>query len=131
MSGTWFDLVVFIIYIIVLFLVVVDNFRVRIKNTKLNSEVERHILEYMVIANKLQELKQERSEKNIEQTEGFLKFVSQSRDWAFAYIETAQAAIEELKMVASKAKLGKEHDELKKAIAEVIRNLPDDHQGEK
>ena len=30
------------------------------------------------------------SENNIEQTEGFLAFISESRDWAFEYIETVQ-----------------------------------------
>lgn len=30
---------------------------------------------------------------NIEQTEGFVKFLSESRDWAFQYIETTQSEI--------------------------------------
>jgi hypothetical protein len=29
-------------------------------------------------------------DKNIEQTEGFVRFLSESRDWAFEYIETVQ-----------------------------------------
>jgi hypothetical protein len=33
--------------------------------------------------------------KTLEQTEGFLKFVSDSRDWAFEYIEEVQSALEE------------------------------------
>jgi len=32
----------------------------------------------------------------IEQTEGFVKFLSESRDWAFKYIEDVQGAISEL-----------------------------------
>ena len=33
------------------------------------------------------------TEKDIEQTEGFVKFLSESRDWAFEYIETAQSGL--------------------------------------
>jgi hypothetical protein len=33
------------------------------------------------------------SENNIEQTEGFLTFISESRDWAFQYIETVQEGL--------------------------------------
>jgi hypothetical protein len=32
---------------------------------------------------------------NVEQSEGFLNFISQSRDWAFEYIEDVQEAIAE------------------------------------
>jgi len=32
-------------------------------------------------------------DKNIEQTEGFVKFLSESRDWAFEYIETVQDSL--------------------------------------
>lgn len=37
--------------------------------------------------NKLAEL------KNLEQSDGFIKFISQSRDWAFEYIEEVQSAL--------------------------------------
>jgi len=33
------------------------------------------------------------SENNIEQTEGFVKFLSESREWAFEYIETVQSGL--------------------------------------
>lgn len=32
-------------------------------------------------------------ENNIEQTEGFVKFLSESREWAFEYIETVQSGL--------------------------------------
>jgi hypothetical protein len=38
-----------------------------------------------------------RSEKALETNDDFIKFVSDSRDWAFNYIEDVQQAIQELK----------------------------------
>lgn len=36
-----------------------------------------------------------RDAKSLEQTEGFLKFISDSRDWAFEYIEEVQQALQD------------------------------------
>lgn len=44
---------------------------------------------------KLSEEINTRDNKTLEQTEGFLKFVSESRDWAFQYIEEVQSALQE------------------------------------
>ena len=41
----------------------------------------------------LGKIEQESLSSNIEQTEGFVKFLSESRDWAFQYIETTQSEI--------------------------------------
>lgn len=38
-------------------------------------------------------MEQESASGAIEQTEGFVKFLSESRDWAFEYIETAQSEL--------------------------------------
>lgn len=93
MSGGVFDLIFFILFIIMLFAVVADNFRVRIKNHKLNAEVEKLSMEYILVSKKNDELKESSKGSNIEKTEGFLKFVSESRDWAFQYIERVQISI--------------------------------------
>lgn len=41
----------------------------------------------------LGKIEQHSVSSNIEQTEGFVKFLSESRDWAFQYIETTQSEI--------------------------------------
>jgi hypothetical protein len=38
--------------------------------------------------------------KPIENTEGFMKFISESREWAFDYIDDVQVAIQEFKEAA-------------------------------
>lgn len=45
----------------------------------------------------LQQELQKREDAAIENTDGFLKFVSESRDWAFNYIEDVQQSIQQLK----------------------------------
>jgi hypothetical protein len=41
----------------------------------------------------LEELNKLTEQKNLEQSDGFVKFISQSRDWAFEYIEEVQSAL--------------------------------------
>ncbi len=56
----------------------------------LKAEVEK-----AVVLDKLAESLKELETKTIEESDGFLKFVSDSREWAFKYIEDIQAALEE------------------------------------
>ena len=46
---------------------------------------------------KLSEYAEHKESKNVEKTEGFVRFISQSRDWAFKYIEDVQKDLESLK----------------------------------
>ena len=49
----------------------------------------------MLLQKKVEELYQDIENAKLEQTDGFLKFVSDSRDWAFQYIEEVQTALSE------------------------------------
>lgn len=84
------ELLIFSAFMILLGLVFVDNIKQRLANKKLRVSVSQGLIDLMAIQDKL-----ERDSKNnkIEETEGFLKFVSESRDWAFQYIERVQIAI--------------------------------------
>lgn len=48
-----------------------------------------------LLQKKVEELYQEIENKKLEDTDGFVKFISQSRDWAFEYIEQVQKALAE------------------------------------
>lgn len=87
------ELAVFILAILIFFILAVDNVRQRIKVSLLNREINQSIADYIAISQKLEEALKNTDEKKIEETEGFLKFVSDSRDWAFQYIERVQIAI--------------------------------------
>lgn len=89
----WIELGSFIVVIALLafFLVVSTVLAIKIKKLQgmlLQAEIDRrHALE------KLSEARTQIESKNLEQTDGFVRFISESRDWAFSYIEDVQNTI--------------------------------------
>jgi len=87
------ELTVFIVFIVLLFTVVLVALKLKVDNVKLSKDVNQGLVDQFALMQKLEEALKNTDEKKIEETEGFLKFVSQSRDWAFQYIERVQVAI--------------------------------------
>jgi hypothetical protein len=83
----------FVLSIFILFALAIDNVRQRFRLSKLNKEINQSVADYIALSKKLEEAVKNTDEKRIEQTDGFLKFISESRDWAFQYIERVQIAI--------------------------------------
>ena len=76
---------------ILLYLVIKSNLNKRkILALYIQSEMHKHML-----GQKIEELERELSSKELSETDGFVKFISQSRDWAFEYIEEVQKALTE------------------------------------
>jgi len=74
-----------------LFLVIRLNIQKRkILSLYIQSEMHKHML-----GQKIEELQKELSTKELSETDGFIKFISQSRDWAFEYIEEVQKVLAE------------------------------------
>jgi hypothetical protein len=88
-----FEIAIFVAFILLLAILIIDSIRSRIVNTKLNTDVAQGLLDMMALKAKLEEKSHGSAQQKIEETEGFLKFVSQSRDWAFQYIESVQISI--------------------------------------
>lgn len=88
-----FDLLAFGIVAVVVTALLFEVTRLRIKRKKLANEVIQLTLEKMSLLYMLEKAATEQESKDIEKTDGFLKFVSDSRDWAFDYIEQVQAAL--------------------------------------
>lgn len=70
--------------------------------------------------------------KPVEETEGFLRFVSESRDWAFQYIEDVQSSIEEYRQIADVVPLSKDMsvqqaEQLSAAYDRLMSFLPEDN----
>jgi len=70
------------------------------------------------------------SNKKLEQTEGFVNFISQSRDWAFKYIEDVQGSLVSLKETVSilRSTPIKAVDRKKaiRIIEDALKHLPED-----
>lgn len=69
-----------------------------------------------------EELLKIQSEKTLEQNESFVKFLSESRDWAFEYIEKVQQAIGAVKTSASFGKVSEE------SLVELFAFLPENNE---
>lgn len=95
------ELISFSIFIVMFVATLIANLRVTYKNRKLRDQILQLGLDKAMLLENMDKIA---GNKNpIEQTEGFLKFVSESRDWAFKYIEDVQEAIENFNhAVASK-----------------------------
>jgi hypothetical protein len=79
----------FVIFIFAFFALGINAVRMRSNNIKLKLQVIDLIQRNEVLKTSLDS----RENKDIEKTEGFLNFVTQSRDWAFQYIEEVQSVL--------------------------------------
>lgn len=88
------ELSAYIIYIVatsVLFVLVIS---LGLKNKKQTKLITQLTFDRMEILSKLGEMSMKQQAGEIEQTDGFMKFISESRNWAFEYIEDVQDALE-------------------------------------
>ena len=86
-----FDITIFMLFITMFIYLMINNVRVRLKNKKLTLTLLQERIDKNIIIDKIS--KDLDKTKPIEQTDGFLKFISESRDLAFSYIEEAQTGI--------------------------------------
>jgi hypothetical protein len=91
------DAIAFGILLLVIVILLVNNLRIHFKNKRLIAEIIQIALDKSVISEKLKQELESKESESIEKSEGFLKFISQSRDWAFDYIEQVQAALLEFR----------------------------------
>jgi len=85
-----FDMAAFILYIISLITLTAINIRQRRKFSKISSEHLQLLLDKGALLEKIEAMNLEYSK---EANDGFVKFLSDSRDWAFEYIENTQESI--------------------------------------
>lgn len=76
---------------VLLYLLIKSNLQKRkILALYIQAEMDKHFL-----LQKIEELSNELSTIKLSESDGFIKFISQSRDWAFEYIEEVQKALNE------------------------------------
>jgi Na+/H+ antiporter NhaB len=89
------NLIAFLVYGITVATLIVLVIVFSVKAKRYQSEMLTAKLQVIALVDKMEKDAQSSS---VEKTEGFLKFVSDSRDWAFKYIEDVQEAIEALRV---------------------------------
>lgn len=137
MADTILELVAFGFFILALFVAIYFVVVLKRENVLLKKDVQQGIVDLLVFKGELDKALKDTDEKKIEETEGFLKFISQSRDWAFQYIERVQVTIKNFQNVfhpvatkyyqdKSKPIDQKEFGELFEAYKKLIEELPDE-----
>jgi hypothetical protein len=86
---------VFLITLIVALIIVVIN--LKIKNRKLAVELLQSTIDHNIALTMLAEELKKNENVSVEKTDGFLKFISESRDLAFEYIEKVQESLVQFK----------------------------------
>lgn len=95
MIPSWIDAVVVGVLVTIIIYLVYRFFRTRTLFKALSDLYMQEMADRMLLQKKVEELYQDIENAKLEQTDGFLKFVSDSRDWAFQYIEEVQSALSE------------------------------------
>ena len=91
------DLIVFIVFSTLIIFLSAYVLKLSMRKRRLILEIVQLQIDKQILTNKIKEEMEKRNSADIENTDGFLKFISQSRDWAFDYIEQVQAALLEFK----------------------------------
>ena len=87
------ELVSFVSFIIIFFVLLYRNVRLRIKLSATTLELLKVSVDRNIISEKLSEISNKPVEEADPSSDAFLKFVSDSRDWAYQYIDEVQHSL--------------------------------------
>jgi len=123
------EIIVATIVAIIISFLTISNIRMRLKNKSLATLATQAELDRVTVYEQAQQIFAEEHAKG-SSSDGFIKFMSTSRDWAFEYIETVQRDLYELKAYhefhGAAPKTVAQANELNKIILKLIDNLPKD-----
>ena len=88
------EFIAFSVVIFLFFMLLVRYVRLSLKLTATTLELLKAHVDKNLIADKLSELAQEPKDKADPAAEAFLKFISDSRDWAYQYIDEVQMSLD-------------------------------------
>jgi hypothetical protein len=89
------DFIVFGIYIVTVSVLIYLLVRLRLSNNAILAKFVQSELDKNLIAMQLSQALEKNALYEITESDGFVKFLSTSRDWAFEYIEEVQKALAE------------------------------------
>jgi hypothetical protein len=90
-----FDFIIFGLFLIFFASLAISTIRTKIKNVDLLEKFLESSIEKALIAEKLEAELLKNANNNVPEEQGFVNFLSQSRDWAFEYIESVQEKIKD------------------------------------
>jgi hypothetical protein len=84
------EFVAFTLFIILFFILVFKNVQLKIKLSSTTLELIKAHIDKTIVSEKLSEMQNNKPDNS---SEAFLKFVSDSRDWAYQYIDEVQEGL--------------------------------------
>lgn len=90
-------LVSFSVFLVLLVAISYAAISFGVKSKRLSAENAQLKIDKIILIDRLEQTINAKESQSIEQTDGFVKFLSESRNWAFDYIEKAQVSILKLK----------------------------------
>lgn len=110
------------IFIVIIAALAVANIKLMISSRKISANLIQLTLDNMVLQDSLAKLSQEYENLNLQESDGFVKFLSDSRAWAFKYIEDVQESIQNLNAAMESG----EDAEIAIAYQKLLEHLPKD-----
>ena len=87
------EFIAFSLFIILFFMLLFKNVQLKIKLSSTTLELLKAHIDKTIISEKLVELSEEKNRLTDTSSEAFLKFISDSRDWAYQYIDDVQVSL--------------------------------------
>ena len=87
------EFISFAFFIILFFALIVNNIRFKVKISAISKQLIQAHIDKTILAEKLFEASARNLLKKENDSDAFLKFVSDSRDWAYQYIEDFQSSL--------------------------------------
>ena len=115
------DLIAFAVMAIIIALLVALNIRLSFRLRKFYSENLQLAADKITLLLQLDKLAETRDIKSVEDTQGFIKFLSESRDWAFNYIEDVQTGISEYVLALDNG----DPDRIAESLEKLVGMLPE------
>lgn len=94
-----FGLIAFGAFTLIFFGILVYAIKVRVNLKKVTNLVHQQLADKAMMAIRITELSEQVDKEKLQNTDGFIRFISESRDWAFDYIEGVQAELIEFDKV--------------------------------
>lgn len=116
------ELSVYILVSLFIFALIFSIVKLVLSNRKMFARAVQAEMDRVMTMIQLEKMTAEKNNQAVEKTDGFMKFISESRDWAFTYIEDVQAAIKEYDAALSK----QDPQQMNDAYKKLIDMLPED-----
>lgn len=127
-----FEFVIYIVFSLVIVTLLYVVVAISFKNRQLYTSLVQAELDRLSTLSELVNIKEESEQASVEKTDGFLRFLSESRDMAFIYIEDVQQALVEYAKVSTDLSLDgmseEEKLEYKKAYDKIMSFLPNEEE---